>query len=206
MLLYRLTYFVTVMRLIIAGLTGVIAACLIFAVVVAPQISMKYYSGRYIDEWLHSPLSVEVIISNLTEPVGVNSEADVTIIVTSTKNASDVTVTMEVVSPSIPPRWPLGITVVEGNFSTWVGDLRANISVVFHARIRAVEAGYARIWVTATYPDPTVGSLSHSGDGSAWILVQESDIQVSQEPITPPGQPPFLPGLPIPSNVTMKPK
>jgi hypothetical protein len=195
------------MRIIIAGLAGIIAACLIFTtVVVAPQTPIIYYDDWFGEWWLHSPLSVEVIISNLTEPLGVNSEADVTIIITSTENASDVTVTMEVVSPSIPPRWPLGITVVEGNFSTWIGDLRANISVVFHARIRAVEAGYARIRVTATYPDPSVDGLSHSGEGSAWILVQESDIQVSQEPITPPGVIEAKPGngtLPVWPNGTM---
>jgi hypothetical protein len=199
------------MRLITSVLVGVATACLIFAVaIVVPQTVIRYYSGGYVDEWLDSPLNVEVVISNLTEPVGVNSEADVTIIVTSTKNASNTTVTMEVVSPSIPPQWPLGITVIEGNFSAWVGDLTANVSVVFHARIRAVEAGYARIWITATYPDPAVSSLSHRGEDSVWILVQENDIQVSYGPITPPDQPPFLPELPIPSNltlnVTMKPQ
>lgn len=174
------------MRLAVSVLAGVIAACLIFAVVaVAPQMSMKYYSGGYPDEWLHSPLNVEVVISNLTEPLGVNSEADVTIIVTSTKNASDVTVTMEVVSPSIPPKWPLGITVIEGNFSTWIGDLTANVSVVFRARIRAVEAGYARIWITATWYE--IEYRRRCGEDSVWILTQENDIQVSQEPITPPG-------------------
>lgn len=203
MLLYRLMYFVREMRLIIAGLAGVITACLIFTVVVAaPQTSTRYYFSGY-DEWLHSPLNVDVVISNLTEPLGVNSEADVTIIVTSTENASNVTVTMEVVSPSIPPQWPLGITVVEGNFSTWVGDLTANVSVVFRARIRTVEAGYARIWVTATWYE--IEYQRRRGEDSVWILIQENDIQVSQEPITPPGVIEARPGngtLPVWPNGT----
>jgi hypothetical protein len=189
------------MRLTIAGLAGAIIACLIFTVVVVtPQTPLRRYLSGY-EEHLATPLDVKVAISNLTEPLGVSSEADVTIIVTSTKDASDVTVTMEVTSPSDPPHWPLGITVLGDGFSTWVGDLTANVSVVFHARIRAVEAGYARIWITATYSD-TERSLTYRGQDGVWILVQESDVQVSYEPITLPGQPPFLPAPPLESNIT----
>jgi hypothetical protein len=190
------------MRLIIAGLAGAIIACLIFTVVVVtPQTPLRHYLSGY-EEMLSSPLDVKVVISNLTEPLGVSSEADVTIIVTSTEDASDVTVTMEVTFPSDPPLWPLGITVLGDGFSTWVGDLAANVSVIFHARIRAVEAGYARIWITATYPDTDIGGLSHSGRAGVWILVQENDVQVSYEPMTPPGQPPFLPPPPFERNFT----
>jgi len=196
------------MRLMISGLAGLLVACLIFTVVVvAPKASIiRYYLSGIPDEWLSNPLDVKVAISNLTEPLGVNSEADVTIIVTSTKNASDVTVTMEVVSPSIPPLLPLGIIVVNGNFSTWIGDLTANVSVVFRARIGAVEAGYARIRVTATWYDDEIGGLSYNREDSIWILIQENDIQVSQDPITRPGVIEAKPGngtLPMWQNGTM---
>jgi len=193
-------------NLVIPGIGGILLACAIFsAFVIAPWTSpMSNVNFPQLPPgWPSGPLDVKVVISNLTEPLGVGSEGDVTIIVTSTKDASDVTVTMEVVSPSDPPLWPLGITVVEGNLSTCVGDLKANVSVIFNARIRAVEAGYARMWITVTwYP---YESFHFEATDSIWILIQENNIQISYEPITPPGfieAQPFNGTLPVWPNGT----
>jgi hypothetical protein len=178
------------MRLIVSGLAGVVAACLIFALVVmAPLSTLDTILGlpKLPHGWPSNPLNVQVFVSNLTEPLGVGSEGEVAVIISSTKNASDVSVTIEVTSPSIPPSWPLGITVVEGDLSTWVGNLNANISVIFNARIRAVEAGYARIWVSATWYPGSPEGFAHKASDSIWILIQENNIQISHEPITPPG-------------------
>lgn len=197
------------MRLIVSGLAGVVAACLIFTLVVmAPLSNLDRILGfpKLPPGWPSDPLDVQVFVSNLTEPLGVGSEGEVAVIITSTKNATDVSVTMEVTSPSIPPSWPLGITVVEGNLSTWVGDLNANISVIFNARIRAVEAGYARIWVSATWYPGFPDGFSYETSDSIWILIQEDNIQISREPITPPGVIVAKPGngtLPVWPNGTI---
>ena len=135
--------------------------------------------------WLGGALSVRSFVSNFTEPFGVGSECTLTVIVTSTLNASNVVVQFDM-SP-VSNSWPLGINFVGQNLTTWSGDLKANVSMIFNARIKAVEAGYARLLVTTTWYPP-------EGDGCVirdmlFILVQENDIQVSHDPVmitTPP--------------------
>lgn len=191
--------------LVIPGIAGILLACAIFsAFVIAPWIpkTAKLNFPQLPPGWPSGPLDVKVIVSNLTEPLGVGSEGDVTVIVTSTKDASNVTVTMEVVSPSDPPSGPLGITVVEGNLSTWVGDLKANVSVIFNARIRAVEAGYARIWVTARWHPPFESFCWETTD-SVWILIQENNIQISHDFIFPPDSNQTTPNPSVSGNFTI---
>lgn len=171
-------------KLALPGLAGVFVACLIFtAVLVAPwptATTPTFPSNLP----LESPLTVNVIISNLTEPLGPGSEGILTVVVTSTRDVNDTTVKLDLLSPSDPPMWPLGISIIEGNLSTWNGNLRANISVSFNAKIKVVEVGYALIKATATWYQYEY--LCYKSGDSLWILILENDIQVSKDPITPP--------------------
>jgi len=190
-------------KLTISGIAGILVASLITASIVTapwlrPATIPTFPSGLP----LESPLTVNVIISNITEPVGVGSEAILTIILTSTCNASDVVVQFDLLQ--VVDDWPTGIRFIGENLTTWNGDLRANVSVIFTARIKAEEVGLARIKATATWY--RYEYLRHEGKDSVWILVSENDIQVSQEPITPPGYYEATPGngtLPMWPNGTL---
>lgn len=190
-------------KLALPGLAGVLVACLIFTtVLVAPwstATTPTFPSGLP----LESPLTVNVFISNFTEPLGVGSEAVLTVIVTSTRDVNGTTVKLDLLSPSDPPMWPLGISIIEGNLSTWNGNLRANISISFNAKIKVVEVGYALIRATATWYQYEY--LRYNSGDSLYILIFENDIQVSKEPITPPDYYEAKPGngtLPIWPNGT----
>jgi hypothetical protein len=190
-------------KLAISGTAGVLVACLIIAsVVMAPWTSTtRYYYHGIPDEWLSSPLDVKVVISNLTEPLGVGSEGNVTIILTSTKDASDVAVQFLLLQDGYLFGLPIGIVYIEGNLAnnTWTGDLKANVSMIFNARIKAVEVGSARIWVIATWYENEY--LRRRGEDSIWILTQENNIQISHEPIPLPGGTPFEQGNDVPPIV-----
>jgi len=186
-----------VKKLTISGTAGVLVACLIIA---SLAISFKQIAVNTSPNFELPPgapplgsLTATIIISNFTEPLGVGSEAILTVVITSKCDMSNVVVTIDLVSPSDPPSWPLGISVVEGNLSTWTVNLKANISLIFNAKLKIVEEGYARIWAKALWWYNEW--LGYPATDSLWILVQENDIQVSHEPITPPGQMPFLPPI-----------
>ncbi len=182
-------------KLTISGIAGVIVASLIIAsVVMAPwtPATPTSSSPKPPPGWLGGTLSVRSFISNLTEPLGVGSEGTLTVIVTSTLNASNVVVQFDM-SP-VSNNWPLGINFVGQNLTTWSGNLKANVSTIFNARIRAVEPGYARLLVTTTWYPP-------EGDGCIvrdmlFILVQENNMQVSHDPfmITTPPDLTVIPG------------
>jgi len=183
------------MKLLISGLAGVVVACIIFtAVIVSPwsglitsPTSSSSDSGfpQLPPGWPSGPLGVQVSISNLTDPLGVGSEGEMTIVVASKHDVSDVTAQFELLR--VVDELPIGIVYTQGNLAniTWMGDLRANVSVIFNAKMKAVEVGYARIRVTAIwYP---FEGFHYEATDSIWILIQENSIQISHEPITPPG-------------------
>jgi len=188
-----------VKNLVIPGIVGILLACAIFsAFIIAPWASTTSNVDfpQMPPGWPSSPLDVQVFVSNLTETLGVESEGEVTVVVTSTRNVSDTVLQFELlqVCRYPPMEMPIGIVYVEGNLAntTWTGDLTANVSVIFNARIKAIEVGYARIRVTAIwYP---FEGFHYEATNSVWILIQETDIQISHEPITPPGVIPFEPG------------
>jgi len=176
----------------IAGITGIMVAILIItSLVMVPwaRLATPFTSPASVDLPPGVPpigsLVVGLFISNFTEPLGVGSEAIVTVVLTSRYDMPDATLKLDLLSPSDPPDLPLGISIIEGNLPVWTGDLRANISVSFNWKIKAMEAGYARIWTTASWWYD--GWLGYCDDDSLWLLVQENDIQVSHDPITPPG-------------------
>lgn len=174
------------MKATISGITGILIACLIIAtVVIAPWTAISSFVNAPQVEpgYLGWALSVRSFVSNLTEPLGIGSEGILTVIVTSMLDASNVVVQFDM-SPG-GDSWPMGISFVSGNLTTWSGNLKANVSMIFNVRIRAIEAGGARLLVTAKW---------HAFEWECWvvrdmlfILVQDNDIQVSHDPITPPG-------------------
>lgn len=188
-----------VKNLVIPGIAGILLACAIFsAFVMVPWASTTstWTSPTPPPGWLGGALSVRSFVSNFTEPLGVGSEGTLTVIVTSTLNASNVVVQFDM--SRYIGSWPMGIDFIGENLTNWSGDLRANVSMVFNARIKAVEAGSARLLVITTWY-PSDGSGGVYVRENLFILVEDNDIQVSHEPIAPPGQMPFLPPL----NVTM---
>lgn len=178
-------------KVAISGIAGVLVASLIIAsVVMAPwtPTTPTSSSPKPPPGWPVWPLDmVKLFISNVTEPIGVGSEAVLTVIVTSPYNVSNVTVRLDLLQ--VIDDWPIGIVFI-GNSTTWNGDLRANISINFNTRIKTVEVGYARIKATTTWYYEPLDEPMKLQDGnwnSVWILVSENGIEVSQEPITPPG-------------------
>jgi hypothetical protein len=181
-------------RLSIYGTAGVLVAFLIIAsVVMVPWSRLTPSSFPKPPEY--SPLIVNAVISNLTEPVGVGSEGDLTVIATSIRDVSKVVVKFYFLQVS--SKWPIGIRFNGENASIteviWNGDLKANVSVIFTQRIKAVEVGYALIVATVTWSP--FESFQYVANDRVWILVLEDNIQVSHEPIALPGQMPFLPPL-----------
>jgi hypothetical protein len=167
-----------VKNLVIPGIAGILLACAIFsAFAVAPWASTT--SNVNFPQMPPGPLDVKLVISNLTEPFGVGSEGILTVIVTSTRNASNVIVQFDLLQVS--SKRPMGISFVGENLTTWSGDLRANVSMIFTTRIKAVEVGYAQIVATAKW-SPLEG-FQYTANDRVWILVQENDIQVSHDPI-----------------------
>lgn len=127
---------------------------------------------------------VTLFISNFTEPIGVGSEAVLTVIVASPYNVTNVTVRLDLLQ--VVDDWPVGIISIGGHSTMWNGDLRANRSISFNAKIKAIEAGYARIVANATWYNDLEECYMELLD-SLWIIVLENDIQVSHKPMMPPG-------------------
>jgi hypothetical protein len=176
-------------KLAISGITGVLIASLIITSIVLAPWSKPATSGSLgnpppgYPAW---PLDmVKLFISNVTEPLGVGSEAVLTVIVTSPYDISNVMMKLDLLQ--VVDDLSIGIVFL-GNLTTWNGDLRANISVSFNVRIKAVEVGYVRIKATLKWYYEPLDQHMELPDirNSVWILVSENYIQVSQEPITPP--------------------
>jgi len=173
-------------KTVVSGIVGILVACLIFASVVGyfEQVAFNTSPGLKLPP--EAPplgsLTVTVAISNLTGPLGVGCEAVITVIITSKVNMTNVNAYFNL-SRAISDL-PRGIEFISGNLTMWNGDLRANVSMVFTTKIKAIEVGYARIRVTAIWWYN--GWLGYPAEDSLWILVQENSIQVSHEPITSP--------------------
>lgn len=177
-------------KIAIYGIAGVLVSCMIIAsVAMTPwsRLETMFGSPRIPPDYPAWPLDmVKLFISNITEPIGVGSEAVLTVIVTSPYNVSDVTVRLDLLQ--VVDDLPIGIVFI-GKSTTWNGDLRANISISFNIRINVLEVAYARIQATTAWyyePSDEHMNLPDGNWNSVWILVSENDIQVSQEPINPP--------------------
>lgn len=99
------------------------------------------------DSWL----TVNLTVSNFTEPVGVSSEAEITVVVKSRCEISNVTIRIDL-SEAWPSIYSRGISLLDGSSSrSWMVDLQANVSMSFTERIKAFETGFGAIEVTARW-------------------------------------------------------
>ncbi len=171
-------------NLVIPGIAGILLACAIFsAFLIVPWTSTmsELNFPPFPPGWPSGPLDVKMVISNLTEPLGVGSEGTLTVIVTSTCNVANVVVQFDLLQAS--SEWPIGISLLGENLTTWSGELTANVSMIFTTKIRAVEVGYALTKATTKWY-PSEG-FHYTSKDSVWILILENDIRVSHEWISP---------------------
>jgi len=165
-------------RLIVSVLAGILVACLIFTAIVFPaqqKTEPQLYYTPPLSNALPSPVEVKMFISNLSEPVGIGSEADITIIATSSVNLSEAVIEIQVMKAFSD--WPaMGIEVVGGDLH-WTGNLTAQVSALTHIRIKATEVGFAKIYAYVTWPNHGIYSASVAKLG---ILVRENEIQIIQ--------------------------
>jgi hypothetical protein len=180
-------------KLLISGVIGVAVACLIFIGVVAPwsELAKSFFSPRVSPDTSTVPiadnttLSVNLTISNFTEPLGLDSEADVTVKAISRKDMSNVEIRITLSPiyigqgawPNITwtPLGPQGIDIVDGN-STWIVNLTANVSTSFTTRIRATEVGLGVIVATAIWWDTP--STFYKSEAALYVQVLNNEIKV----------------------------
>ena len=208
MLLYRLIYFVREMRLIIAGLAGAIAACLIFSTLILSRSNLEMMLGFPSNSLPVSPINVRLIISGFTEPRGVGSQALLIINVTSSVDAANVSLKISI--RKAYDDWPSqGIELISG-FASWKGDLTANVSVIFNsfATVNVTQIGYGRIVAEATWYDSSSNWEYYSLD-QLGIVVLEDEVLVIEDlggvlpDLFPPGSNPIPPTIPPDFNGTL---
>jgi hypothetical protein len=183
---------VTMTKLLISGVIGVAIACLIFIGIVAPpwsELAKSFFSPRVSPDIPTVPiadsatLSVNLTISNFTEPLGLDSEADVTVKVISRKDMSNVEVKITL-SPiyigqgtwpnlTWTPLGPQGIDIVDGN-STWIINLSANVSFSATIRIKTTEVGFGAIIATAIWWETS--STFYKAEDALHVEVLEDNI------------------------------
>jgi hypothetical protein len=181
-------------KLLISWVIGVAVACLIFIGVVIPpwsELAKSFFSPRVSPDIFTVPiadnttLSVNLTISNFTEPLGLDSEADVTVEVISRKDMSNVEIRITLSPiyigqgawPNITwtPLGPQGIDIVDGN-STWIINLSANVSFSTTIRIKTTEVGFGAITATAIWWETS--SAFYKSEDALYIKVLEKNIEV----------------------------
>jgi len=196
------------MRLIISGLAGVIAACLIFSTLVLSRSNIEMMLGAPNSSLPVSPINVRLITSGFTEPRGVGSQALVTVNVTSSVDAANVSLKISI--RKAYEDWPSqGIEPLIGSVTSWNGDLSANVSVIIpFATVNATQIGYGRIVAEVTWYDSS-SHWEHYSLDQLGIVVLEDEILVVENIggalpyMFPPGSNLTLPWpSPIPENFT----
>lgn len=181
-------------RFIIYGTAGFLVACLIFTTTaMVPWSELAKSLSPFIppneQPILLNPTNVDVTvdlsISNFTEPLGPGSEANVTISVISEKDVSNVTVQIALTPiyvstgtwPNITwiPIGPLGIDLVGGNF-TWTTNLVANVSVSATIRIKATEVGFGVITGSTIWWETP--STFYKNEEAVYIQVLEGNVVI----------------------------
>jgi len=194
--------------LVIPGIAGILLACAIFsAFVMAPwsETITIYYplpSGT-------SPITVNLTISEFTNPLGPGSEAELTATVTSEVDASNVVVQIDL--SKAYPKWPSkGVDWISGNL-TWNGNLTAGVPITLNARINATEIGYGKIVASAKWYGSSPSSYLGASD-LLGIVVLDDEIWVFEDlhgdlPYwpSPDFQPPIWPSPEINSTIPYPP-
>jgi len=183
------------MKLLVSGIAGVLVACLIFtAVLVAPwsrQVIPTHLPSEFPGIQLpdNTPITVNLTISNFIEPHGIGSKANLTLIVASVRNESDVSI--QIGLGGSYNGWPRGIDFIwpeEINFPSggklvwWRANLSANVPVTFSATIEAIKVGYASIEASATWYESTSSKYLTCDSKRLYISVYENDIFVEKDP------------------------
>jgi len=195
------------MRLIIAGSAGVIAACLIFSALIFSRPDLQTMLGYPRNNLPVSPINVRLIASGFTEPRGIGSQALLIINVTSSVDAANVSLKISI--RKAYEDWPSqGIELISG-FTSWKGDLLANIPVIFNPfpTINVTQIGYGRIVTEVTWYDSS-SNWEHYSYDQLGIVVLEDEVLVVEDlagvlpHFLPPG---FNLTLPPDFNVTFPP-
>jgi len=181
-------------RFVIYGVAGFLVACLIFTTTtMVPWSELAKAFSPFIppdDQPVllnptNADITVGLSISNFTEPLGPDSEANITVSAIAKKDVSNVTVQITVSPiytgqgtwPNITwvPIGPLGIDLIGGNF-TWTINLAANVSVSATIRIKATEVGVGVIIGSATWWETQ--STFYKSEGVLYIRVVEGNIMI----------------------------
>jgi hypothetical protein len=193
------------MRLIIAGLAGAIAACLIFSTLILSRSNLEEmlgYTSTRVDVPA-SPIDVRLTISGLTEPRGVGSKALLSISVISRIDAANVSLKISV--SKAYEDWPSQGIELMSSLTSWKGDLTANVSVVFNsfATVNCTQIGYGRIFAEATWYDPSFSKCEVCSIDQLGIAVLGDEVLVIEDAygnlpyMFPPGLIPTLPIFPV---------
>jgi len=155
-----------------------------------------------------SPINVRLVTSGFTEPRGVGSQALLIINVTSSVDAANVSLKISI--RKAYEDWPSqGIELIS-DFTSWEGDLLANVSVIFNpfATVNVTQIGYGRIVAEVTWYDSS-SNWEHYSLDQLGIVVLEDEILVIEDVggnlpyLLPPGSNPIPPWpSPIPENFT----
>jgi hypothetical protein len=168
------------MRLIISGLAGVIAACLIFSALFLSRSNLEMMLGSPSNSLPVSPINVKLTISELTEPRGIGSQASVTINVTSSVDAANIS--LKISLQKAYEDWPSqGVELISG-FTSWKGNLYANVSLIFNsfATINVTQIGYGRIVAEVTWYDSS-SNWEHFSYDQLGIVVLEDEVLVVED-------------------------
>jgi len=127
------------------------------------DLRVSVYEDEVLSTYLGCPLAhsfgiarTETYIGNVTEPEGIGSEADLTVILNPSKDVLNATVQIGL---------PKGISLTGGN-PTWSGNLTANVSISFKARIKFLTIGNWYVHV--------------KGEGIVWVPTQVWDYDTGE--------------------------
>jgi hypothetical protein len=194
------------MRLIIAGLAGAIAASLIFSTLILSRPNLEKYWYSPVSDVPASPIDVRLTISGFTEPRGVGSKALLSINVTSSVDAANVS--LEISASKAYDDWPSQGIELMSSLTSWKGNLRANVPMIFNsfATVNVTQIGYGKIVAEATWYDPSFSKYKIYSIDQLGIAVLGGEVLVIEDlggvlpDLFPPGLIPTLPIFPVPPD------
>lgn len=142
-------------KIILYGAVGVLVACAILAftdlflrpVPSSPRAPSELLSVRGDPSpEVSGPLfNMSAILYRFTEPLGVGSEANLSVNVTARYNESAIVVVD--IKPFVAQSWSTGVKFSDrGTKLVWVGNLQANVSKTFNFTVKAFEIGEGIIY------------------------------------------------------------
>jgi len=155
-------------KLVLCGMAGVLVASTLLAftdLFLRPIPSPRKTASELlrvsgICPELEGPFfNMSAILYRFTEPLGVGSEADLSVTVTARYNESSVVVVD--IKPPWVASWSTGVKFADGGTKwVWVGDFQANVSKTFNFTIKAFEMGEGIVYGRAVQ-----SKFYHGSDG-----------------------------------------